>query len=192
MRIWTQLFLAAVILGAVSSAHAQQDPGGAPGGAAGGPGGPDHGGPGGNGPDGGPPDPREMQAMMDKRIQQNLQLTDDAWAKIQPLVDKVEQLAHEADTQHIMHHGPPRPDEDGMGPDDNDEHPKSAIETAITNLQKVLSDKSSTDNKIEAATKAAEDAEKKAADDLATARKALKAALNSRQTAVLVAMGVLD
>ena len=133
--------------------------------------------------------------MMDRRIQQNLNLSDDAWAKLQPLVDKVQELEHAADTHHLMHGGPPLPDGDGNGggpPDDQDDHPRSAVESAISDLKKILSDKNSTDDKIEAATKAVEDAEKKAADDLVAARKALKAAVNTRQTAVLVAMGVLD
>ncbi len=129
--------------------------------------------------------------MMDHRIQENLQLSEDAWAKIQPLVDKVEELEHQADTGPLMH-GPPHPDDDGNGPPDDDDRPKSPVETAITALKKVLSDKNATDEQITAATKVVEDAEKKVADDLTDARKALKAALNTRQTAVLVAMGVLN
>ena len=191
MKNWMKFFSAAIVLAAVSALHAQQGPpGGGPGG--GGPGGP--GGPGG-GPDGdgGPPDPRQMQARMDQRIKQNLSVSDDAWAKLQPLIDKVQELEHSADTHHLMF-APPRPDDDGdNGPDDHqDEHPQSAVESAISKLKKVLSDKTATDDKVEVATKEVEDAEKKAADDLAAARKELKAAVSARQVAVLVAMGVLD
>ena len=186
MQTWTKLLSAMVILTAVSVTNAQQ------GGPGGGPGGPGGGGPGGMGGHGGPPDPEEMRAMMDRHIQHNLNLPDDAWAKLQPLVDKVQELAHETDTGPRMH-GPPHPQDDGNGPPDDDaDHPKSAVESAVSDLKKVLTDQSSTDEKITAATKAVEDAEKKAAADLTEARKALKAALNIRQTAVLVAMGVLD
>ena len=195
MNKWTRLLSASFLLMTVSATYAQQQ-GGPPGGGggAGGPPGGGFGGPGGpGGPDhDGPPDPQQMQAMMDKRIQQNLDLSDDAWAKLQPLVDKVQELAHQNDTGPRMHGRPHRDDDDNAGPDQQDDRPKTSVESAIADLKKVLSDKSSTDEKVQAATKVVEDAEKKSADDLADARKALKAAVNTRQLAVLVAMGVLN
>jgi hypothetical protein len=131
-----------------------------------------------------------MQAMMDKRIKSAMNVTDDAWATLKPLIDKVQQLEHESDTGPLMHGPPPRRDDDGNGPDDGP--PQSATESAIPNLKQVLTDKSSTEDQIAAATKAVEDAEQKAKDDLTAARKELKAAVNLRQKAVLVALGVLD
>jgi hypothetical protein len=194
MKKWAKLLSAMVIFGAVSTLHAQQQ-GGPPGGGGGGQdngGGPGGGGPGGGGPDGGgPPDPQEMQAMMDKRIKSALAVTDDAWATLQPMIDKVETLEHQSDNGPHMHGPPHREDQDDNGGPDDD-HPQSPVEAAISNLKKVLSDKTSTDDKIEAATKAVEDAEKKTADDLEAARKELRAAVNTRQMAVLVALGVLN
>jgi peptidoglycan hydrolase CwlO-like protein len=188
MRFCAKILSLSLLLASVSMVHAQQQggpPGGDPNGGPGGPGG----GPGGGGPDGGPPDPEKMRAMTDKNIKSAMQATDDAWAKLQPLIDKVEDLEHQLDSGPRMH-GPPHPEDDGDGPDDD--HPQSAIESAITQLKHVLSNKTSTDDQIETATKAVQDAEKKAKDDLAAAQTELKAALNTRQTAVLVAFGVLN
>ena len=201
MNEWSKLLSAAIIFAAVSAVHAQQQGGGGggqdnmgPGGGGPGGGGPGDpgGGPGGpgGGPDGGPPDPQQMQADMDRRVKALLGTTDDAWATLQPLIDKVQTLEHDSDTGPLMH-GPPRPD-DGNGDGPGDGPPQSASEKAITDLKKVLSDKSSTDEQITTAMKAAEDAEQKGKDDLAAARKELKAAVNLRQQAVLVALGILD
>jgi hypothetical protein len=188
MRKIVKLFSALCILTAVASVHAQQqggppnDPGAFGGGPGGGPGGP-------GGPDDGPPDPQRMQQMIDQRIKQAMNPTDDAWTKLQPLIDKVTELEHQTDTGPRMF-GPPHRDDDDMNNDDN--HPQNPVESALSKLKKVLSDKGSSDATIAAATKVVEDAEKKAQDDLATARADLKAAADLRQQAVLVAMGVLN
>jgi hypothetical protein len=182
------------LLAAVSAVHAQQGPGGGQGGGpGGGPGGGFGGGPGGGpgGPDGGPPDPEEMRQMQDQRIKQALNVSDDTWSTLQPLIDKVEELEHQSDSGPLMH-GPPHPDDDQDGDNQDDNRNQSPVESAISKLKKVLSDKSSTDDQIAAATKVVEDAEKKVADDLDVARKQLKAATNLREQAVLVALGVLN
>jgi hypothetical protein len=239
MKKLLKVLSAMTILAAVSTAHAQQM--GGPGGGQdnGGPGGGMQGGPGG-GPDGGPPDPQEMMARMDRRIKAAMGVSDDTWATVQPLVDKVQQLEHETDMGPLMHGRPQRPPQDdnggggpggggpggqdnaglggggpggggpggggpggqdnggpggggpGGGPDAMDDHPQSPVESAISDLKKVLRDKSASDEKIESAMKAVEDAELKAKDDLEAARKELKAAVNLRQQAVLVALGILN
>jgi hypothetical protein len=127
--------------------------------------------------------------MMDQRIKQAMNVSDDAWAKLQPLIDKVTELEHQTDTGPHMF-GPPHPDDDDMNNDDN--HPQNPVESAMSKLKKVLADKGSSDATIAAATKVVEDAEKKAQDDLAAARADLKAAADLRQQAVLVALGVLN
>jgi hypothetical protein len=132
-----------------------------------------------------------MRQMMDQRIKQALQPTDDAWTTLQPLIDKVEELEHQSDSGPRMH-GPPHPDDDQDGDNQDDDRPHSPVESAISKLKKVLSDKNSTDETIQTATTAVEDAEKKVKEDLAAARKELKAAVTLRQAAVLVALGVLD
>jgi hypothetical protein len=174
MRPYLKLLSVAFLLTAASAVHAQQGPGGGPG-----------------GPDGGPPDPEEMRQMMDQRIKQAMNPTDDEWTKLQPLIDKVEELEHQSDTGPRMH-GPPHPEDDQNGDNPDGDHPQSPVESAISKLKKVLSDQASTDDQIATATKAVEDAEKKVKDDLAAARKELKAIVNLRQQAVLVALGVLD
>jgi hypothetical protein len=196
MKTWAKALSALLILGAVTTVHAQQGPGG------GGPGGgQDNGGPGGGGPGGGgggfggggpggPPDPAEMRARMDERLKTALGTTDDAWATLQPLLDKVQELEHETDTGPLQHGRPHRPDDDGN--DQQDQPAQSPIEVSIAALKKVLSDKASTDPQIETAMKAVEDAEKKTKDDLADAQKQLKAATSMRQQAVLVAVGILN
>lgn len=181
MRGYAKALSVFFLLAAAAGAKAQQQmgPGGPPG-----------------GPDGGPPDPQQMQQMMEDHIKQNLAITDDAWTTLQPMVDKVLKLAHDTDTGPMMHGHPHHDDQDngdGQGPPDaDDEHPHSAVETATTALKKVLADKSASDDKIQTAMKAVQDAEKKAKDDLDQARKSLRAAVNIRQQAVLVAMGVLN
>ncbi len=191
MRKFLMVSSLSFLLSAVSAAHAQQQ--GGPGGGGPGGGGPGMGGPG--GPDGGPPDPEQMRAMMDTRIKKAMSVSDDAWATLQPLIDKVEDLEHQSDTGPMMH-GPPHPDDDGDDHDgpggDDDDHPHSPVETAISNLKKVLADKSSTDDAVQTAMTAVEDAEKKVKEQLVAARKELKAAVTLRQQATLVALGVLD
>ena len=130
--------------------------------------------------------------MMDQRIQKALGATDDAWATLQPLIDKVEDLEHQADSGPLMHGHRPGPDDDQNDGDQDDDHPQSPVESAISKLKKVLSDKGSSDETIKTATAVVEDAEKKVKTDLAAARKELAAAVNVRQQAVLVALGVLD
>jgi hypothetical protein len=192
MKAWTKAMSAMVILSAVSTLHAQQGPGGGqdnggPGG--GGPGGGGFGG-GPGGPGGGPPDPAEMRARMDERLKTALGTTDDAWATLQPLIDKVQELEHETDTGPLQHGRPRRPDDDGN--DQQDDQAQSPIEASISTLKKVLSDKASTDPQIETAMKAVQDAEKKTRDELVDAQKQLKAAVSMRQQAVLVAVGILN
>jgi hypothetical protein len=187
MKAYVKILSGLFLLSAVSLVNAQQQGGGGGGPGGGGPGG---GGPG--GPDGGPPDPEQMRQMMDQRIKQALQPTDDAWTTLQPMIDKVTELEHQADSGPLMH-GRPHRDEDQDGDhQEDDDRPQSPVEAAISKLKKVLSDKNSSEDTIKTATAAVEDAEKKVKDDLAAARKELKAAVNVRQAAVLVALGVLD
>ncbi len=194
MHRYLRFLSAMFLLAAASAVHAQQQPGGGPGDNGGIPGRTGRrtrrrtgGGPG--GPDGGPPDPEQMRNMMDRRVKKAMQVTDDVWSTLKPLIDNVQELEHQSDTGPLMH-GPPHPDDqDG---DNQDDRPRSPIESAISNLKKVLTDDASTDDQVTQAMQAVENAEEKVKDDLQAARKELKAAVNLRQQAVLVALGILD
>jgi septation ring formation regulator EzrA len=125
---------------------------------------------------------QQFREHFEKRLKENLKVTDDEWKVIQPKLQKVFEARR--DTMGGMF-GPRR------NHDDNNQ-PKSAVQKAAHDLQKTLDNTNASADDIAKQLQDLRDAREKAKANLASAQKDLKDVLTQRQEAVLVMMGILD
>ena len=199
MKIKATVFLSALTLASSSLIALGQEASPAPAGAA----------EGGGGRRGG--NPEEFRARMAERLKTAMKATDEEWAVIQPLMEKVRDAQREAGPGFGRPGGfggpggpggrPPggpeaqgengeggRPErrERGGGPEGRGGSPEAQA------LRTALEDEKTTPAELQAKLTAVREQRKKGAADLAAARENLKKVLTTRQEAVLVAMGVLE
>ncbi|MDB5175010.1 MAG: hypothetical protein JWM97_3320 [Phycisphaerales bacterium] len=173
--------LLALITCAAVPAFGQAPPpgGGGQGGPGGGPGGP------GGGP-GGRPDFAQMRKMFEERMKQQLEVNDDQWAAIQPKIEKIQQLQRDASGRGFGR-GPGGPGGPG-GPDQQ----LSPVQEKVKALQEAVASPDATPEDVKAKLEALRHAKAEARKELAKAQDDLRTALNLKQEAVLVVMGMLD
>lgn len=135
-----------------------------------------------------------MQERMMQRVRQNLNATDEEWAKIEPALTKVMTLSQETEGTGMGFGGR------GMRPGgrmrqaapegEQAPEPETKLEKARTELRQSLDegDKEAVQKKLEAFRTARDEAKK----ELAAAQKQLKETVNVQQEAELVLMGYLD
>lgn len=137
-------------------------------------------------------DPAAMNQRLLDRMKEMLQIGDEDWKVIQPVIEKVQTLSREVDSgaarmgfvQRGGRGGPNRP------ADATTE--LSGVAKALQEVQKVLENEAATPEEIRAKLKALREAREKAKQDLAKARESLRELLSLRQEAQLVLMGLLD
>jgi hypothetical protein len=138
-----------------------------------------------------------MQRMND-RLKTSLKVTDEEWAVLQPLIEKVQTAQREAGAGRGGFGGGPGGRGGGPGgPGGNqgggnapaDNRPGAAESTA---LRTALESDSTSPDDIKAKLAALREVRKKGAADLAIARDNLKKVVTVRQEAVLVSMGILE
>ncbi|MBN1517804.1 hypothetical protein JXA32_14665 [Candidatus Sumerlaeota bacterium] len=143
-------------------------------------GGPEGGGPGGGGRGG------DFRARMMERQKEELNVTDEEWQVIEPLLTKVsekQQSLRMAQFRGMMG----RRGGQGGGPWDDQEMP-----AAVTELQTLLEQENPSADEIKAKLAAYREWRTQLEDDLNAAREELKKVLTLKQEAQMVMMGVLE
>jgi hypothetical protein len=133
---------------------------------------------------------KAMQMAFLKDLQEPLGATDDEFAVIRPLLEKV------VDAQSEAGGGRARFRRFGPGGQQNNNsqntQPLSPVDQATTDLQAAIDDPNSNSDVIKTRLDTLRQVKSKASQDLTVARDALRAVLTVRQEAVLVDRGVLD
>lgn len=151
--------------------------------------------------------PEEFRKQMSERLKASLKVTDDEWAVIQPLMEKVQtKLRDSMSTRGFGGGGGPsgggdprRRGGDGGGTPSGGtpgapggqrtDRPTSPERDA---LRTALEDEKTTPEDIQAKLAALRDVRKKSEGELAAAREDLRKVLSVRQEAALVGMGILE
>lgn len=180
MSKWIVMAMTGLMLTAGSAMA--QDQGGAGGG--GGPGG----GQGGRGGRGGNFDPAQFQKMMLDGVKQRLEVSDEDWKAIEPLVAEVQkqQMASRMSGRGMMGGRGGRGGGQGGAPDAN------AEVTPTTELMKLLENKNATPEEIKAKVDAVRAKQKANKEALAKSQEALRQVVTARQEAQLILMGMLE
>ena len=133
-------------------------------------------------------DPGQFQKMIEDRLKERLGATDEEWTAIQPRLEHVLTLQREA----MMGGGMGMGMLFGRGPGgfQNQGEPSPVVKAA-QDLQAAV-DSNGGANEISAKMTAYREAQAKARNDLAEARKSLKELLTNKQEAVLLMTGILD
>jgi len=129
--------------------------------------------------------PEEMMKRQLDRIKTTLQLTDDKWKTVEPLVQKVMTLSTELRSGMGMGRR-------GQNPDQAPPAPTTEIGKCTEALRTLVGDAASTEDAIKAKLAELTAAKDKVKAALATARTNLCKALTAKQQANLVLMGILD
>jgi hypothetical protein len=132
--------------------------------------------------------PEEFRARMAERMKTSLKVTDDEWAVLQPLIEKVTTKQRES---FGGFGGFGRGGDRGNrgGGDSNSDRPGAAERAA---LRTALESESTPADDLKAKLEALRASRKKIAAELAAAREDLKKVVTVRQEAVLVSMGILE
>ncbi len=135
----------------------------------------------------------EFRRRMADRMREQLGATEEEWKVLQPRIEKVQQLQRQSrgGFMRFGRRGGRRPGE-GQRPQAAPEREQSEVEKKTEALRNLLEDKASTPQAIKAGLDALRAAREKAQQDLAAARKELRAIVTVRQEAQLVLMGLLD
>jgi len=140
----------------------------------------------------------EFRQRMAERLKTSLKVTDDEWAVLQPLIEKVTTKQREAGGRGF---GGPRGGDSRSGsggtPGGTPPSPGSGGERSSGSperdaLRTTLENESASPEELKAKLTAMRDARKKAAAELETVREDLKKVLTVRQEALLVFSGILD
>jgi hypothetical protein len=144
----------------------------------------------------------EFRQRMAERLKTSLKVTDDEWAVLQPLIEKVQTKQRDSMMGRFGGFGGGRRGEDGGssgnggggGSDrgnrgDRSDRAGSAESQA---LRTALESESTSNDDIKAKLAALREAHKKSAAELAAARDDLRKVVTVRQEAVLVTMGILE
>ncbi|HEX8295671.1 MAG TPA: hypothetical protein VF593_05190 [Chthoniobacteraceae bacterium] len=176
MKTTSTILLSVVALAASSMLATAQDAAGGQGGQAGGG---RRGGQGGN--------PEEFRQRMNDRLKTSLKATDEEWAAIQPLIEKVQAKQREGGR---FGGGGGRGGRGGNNDDAQQATRPGQAESEA--LRTALESDSSTPEDLKAKLEAVRAHRKKSAAELASAREDLKKVLTVRQEAALVAAGILE
>ena len=133
--------------------------------------------------------PEEFRQRMNDRLKSSLKASDDEWAVIQPLIEKVTTKQREASGNRFGGRG----GRGGRGGDDNtNNQPQTGAAAASQALRTTLENESASPDDIKAKLTALRESRKKAQAEVDKAREELKAVLSVRQEAALVSMGILE
>jgi hypothetical protein len=131
--------------------------------------------------------PEEFRQRMNERLKSSLKASDEEWAVIQPLIEKVNAKQREAQGGRFGGRG----GRGGPGGGDSN-RPQSAASTASQALRTTLENESASPDEIKAKLTALREARKQAEVEVNKAREELRQVLSVRQEAALVSMGILE
>jgi hypothetical protein len=179
------LLLVSVAIPFVFAAEGDQTPPPPPGQGQGGPGGPGGGQRGQGQGRGG-----DFQAQMIERAKTELAASNETWTKIEPLLSKVVTLNNEINARGMRggRQGQGRPDQPQTAP----QAAQSDVQKATVALRALTQDDTSSMDEVKAKLADLRKAKEKAKEELAKAQEELKKAVDARQEAKLVLMGLLN
>lgn len=137
----------------------------------------------------------QFRQRMNDFLKTSLKATDEEWAVIEPLLEKVEAKQREAMNGRFSALGGRRgghPGGDQPGADRPEQRPTPPSSPETEALKAVLASDSTPADDIKAKLEALRTAHKKAAADLDLAREDLRKVLTLRQEATLVMVGILE
>ncbi len=144
-------------------------------------------------------DPEQARQRMAQAFKEQLKVTDDEWAVLQPKLERVQTAQRQTRGGMGMMGGGFRGGREGSreggGPGaqpEGSERQVSDVERTSRELRTALQNESTTPGEIQEKLKAYREARVKAQGELTAAREDLKQLLTQRQEAVLVTMGVLE
>jgi Spy/CpxP family protein refolding chaperone len=132
--------------------------------------------------------PEEFRQRMNDRLKTSLKVTDEEWAIIQPLIEKVQTAQRDAMGSRFGGGGRGPGGGGGEGGSTSD-RPGAAASQA---LRTALESDSTSPDELKAKLAAVREVRKKSAAELAAARASLEKVVTVRQEAVLVSMGILE
>lgn len=146
----------------------------------------------------------DFRQRMNERLKASLKVTDEEWAVIQPLLEKVQAKQRDAAGSRFGGRGPGGPGGPGGGTPGGDQgnrnqgnrdqgnRPDRAGSAESQALRTALENETSSPEELKAKLTAVRESRKKTAAELEQAREDLRKVLTLRQEATLVAMGVLE
>ncbi len=149
----------------------------------------------------------DFRKRMAERMKTTLKVTDEEWAALQPLIEKVQEKQRDSMAGRFggfpgggpggpgggRPGGDARPGGEGRPPGgDQGPRPERAGSTESEALRTAVESETTSPADLNAKLAAVREQRKKAQSELATAREDLKKALTLRQEAALVAMGILE
>ena len=156
-------------------------------------------------------DPSQMQKMIEDRLKEQLDISDEEWTVIGPKVIKVVTLSFQSRGNPIgamrmilpFGNRPGRPGDQGTSDRQNRSQRRnmmpdflgageSEVDTAMEELQTILENKNADPKLIKQAVTKVRRAKEKGQREAATAKKELRELLSVRQEAFLISMGLLD
>ena len=138
-------------------------------------------------------DPAQMRQMMEQRTREQVGATEAEWKTLGPRVMKVDQLTRQlSGGRSGMFPGGGRRGAQGDQPGAAPEGEMTALEKASQTLRTSLRNESTSPDEIKKQLAALRTAREAAKKDLAVAQQDLRKAVNVRQEAQLVLMGLLD
>jgi Spy/CpxP family protein refolding chaperone len=143
----------------------------------------------------------DFRQRMNERLKASLKVTDEEWAVIQPLLEKVQAKQRDAAGSRFGGRGPGGPGGGTRGGDqanrdqgnrDQGNRPDRAGSAESQALRTALENENSSPEELKAKLTAVRDSRKKTAAELEQAREELRKVLTLRQEATLVTMGLLE
>lgn len=133
--------------------------------------------------------PEEFRQRMNERMKAALKVTDEEWAVLSPLIEKVQTAQRAAFSGRFGGFGGRGGPGGPGGPGGGSDRPGAAESQA---LRTALESDSTSPEELKAKLAAVREVRKKGAAELAAARAELQKVVTVRQEAVLVSMGILD
>jgi hypothetical protein len=131
--------------------------------------------------------PEEFRKQMAERLKGELKATDDEWAVLGPMIEKVTTAQRAASTRGFR--PPGGGNNGGGGATTTSDRPGAAEQSA---LRETLANENASKEDIQSKLGAVRAQRKQAQSDLETAREDLKKVVTLRQEAILVSAGILD
>ncbi len=149
----------------------------------------------------------EFRQKMAERLKTSLKVSDEEWAVIQPLIDKVTTKQRDAGGSRVGGGGPPRggsggpggsggggggPQPSSGGGSSDPSRPERAGSAEREALRAALENEGTSPETLKAKLTAVREVRKKSAAELTEAREDLRKVLTVRQEALLVSYGILE
>lgn len=143
----------------------------------------------------------EFRQRMNERLKTSLQVTDEEWSVLQPLIEKVNEKQREAGGSRFGGFGGGGPGGTRRGPEggtpatsggDQGSRPERPGAAESQALRTALENESTSPEELKAKLTALREVRKKGTAELAAAREELRKVVSVRQEAVLVSMGTLE